>query len=86
MFRVKENKNLIFNYHYMNTKTDNYIDSLTPWDIVQFDWTLHAIVRITPHNCYINIDWEIVEVEWSDISEEYELSVLEEKQDYINNN
>lgn len=70
----------------MNTKTDQYIDSLNPWDIVQYDWTLHAIVKTTTHDCYINIDWEIVKVSWGDISEEYELSVLEEEQDNLQNN
>lgn len=70
----------------MNNKVDDYVDSLQPWDMVQYDGTLHAIVKTTPHDCYINIEWEIEKVSWSDIAEEYELNVLEEEQDNLQNN
>lgn len=60
----------------MNTITDNYIDNLQAWDEIQYDWSTHVIVRISPHDLHINIEWEIVEVSISEIAEEYEYSVL----------
>jgi len=62
-----------------NTVTDNYINNLTPWDEIEYDWEIHIIIRTDQYKCYINDDWNIVGVDWAGIAETYELMQLENK-------
>jgi len=63
----------------MNTKWDNYIDSLEVWDMIQYDWLIYQILKMDSYNVTINIEWELEEVSFSEILEEWESTQAEER-------
>jgi len=68
-----------------NTQLDRYIDWIVIWDKVLIDWGLLEVLNMDKYWATLNLDWSDIYMSWGVISEEYEYSVLEAKNDYLTN-